>query len=477
MRSPRVPFSSLAIAALLAAPVVGSAEPTLITAWQGVRAHSAEYAAAVARRDAGAAARETARALWLPTLAAQGALAHRSYESDTTGAQFSAPGFGTSTGVDFRTSVNGGNARQWAFIAQQPLFDAARVADSQAASARSRLAEAQFQQIEQALMVRTAETLAAVVESGARWRAVQRQRDAAMRARDLAHERYEAGDLPVTEWREAQAQADQLAVLELDAQQAFAVANEAFANLTGLAPPIAPTEGGASQRPVTTGASELRGSLAPVANWLQRARDQSPLLAIHSERQALAEAELRRWSRIDGFQLSLVGQYGRETLTGTGDYGDAGATQRLATIGLQFTVPLFTGGLRSAQRHAAESSLRAARADLEGAQQDVELQVRSAWLAASNARARLQATVRAQESADSRLDATRIGHEAGDRTLLDLLAAEGAALNAEAGAAAARCEGLLATLRLAAATGSLDEAALKEAANGEFSCGYGPGNE
>lgn len=467
----RAPWIRLASLTLLVAPAAAGAGTTLIDTWRGVVANSPEYAAALARRETGAASREAARALWLPTLAGQGGVAYRSFESATTGAQFSAPGFGTSNGVDFRTSTNGGNATQWALVAQQPIFDAARVADTAAAQAKARMMDAQFHQTEQALMVRAAEALAAVVETGARFHAVQRQREAAIRARDMAHERFDSGDLPVTEWREAQARADQLAVMELDAQQSFAVANEAYANLTGLAPPGDADTADAAAPGGARPAGDAAASAPPVAEWLRLARDHSPVLALQQQQQALSAAELRRWSRLDGVQLSLVGQYGRESLTGSGDFGDSGTSQRVATIGLQLTVPLFTGGMRSAQRHAADAALRAANADLDAAQLQVELQVRSAWLAAGTARARLEAMHRAQESAEARLDATRIGHEAGDRTVLDLLAAEGAALQARADTAGARCGGMLATLRLSAAAGTLDEATLREVSGGEFACG------
>jgi outer membrane protein len=467
--------SSLRNALLLAAlAVAGQAGAvTLAEAWQGVVDHSPEYAAAAARRDAGLASRQAARALWLPTLAGQAGLALRSYQSETTGAQFSAPGFGTSNDVDFRTSVNGGNDHQWSLVAQQPIFDASRVADSQAARARARMAEAQFRQAQQALMLRTAEALAAVVESGARLRAAERQRQSAMRARDSAHARFDSGDLPVTEWREAQAQADALAVAELDAQQANAIANEAFANLTGLAPPALPSNAAASVTGPTGDPGEAPsapGTLGPVEDWLRRAREQSPLLSLQQEQRAVAEAEVRRWAHADGFQLNLVGQVGYDSLSGSGDYGPAGSNQRVAAVGLQFTVPLFTGGMRSAQRHAADASLRAASADLDATQQQVALQVQSAWIAAGNARARLVAMQRAEASANSRLEATRIGQESGDRTMLDLLGAEGAALQAQAGTVSARCDGLLATLRLAAAAGMLDEPTLRMADTGAFDC-------
>lgn len=477
-RAPGVAAATLGL--WLAAPwQAGAAEPLLAEAWRGVVAHSPDYAAAIARRDAGLAAADAARALWLPTVAAQGGLARRSLDTETTGAQFSAPGLGTSNGVDFRTSTSGGTDRQWAFMAQQPLIDAARVADASALKARARMAGAQFDQSVQALMVRTAETLAQAIQAAARFEAVQRQRESAMRARDEARARFDSGDLPVTEWREAQAQADQLAVAELDAQQALAIANEAWSNLTGLPPP-APSPVDATDSPVRaeSAAAAVQAAEAPareaprpLEDWLATARVHSPMLRLQEGQRDLADAESRRWSRVDGLQLSLVGQLGRERLAGSGDFGESGTTQRLATVGVQATLPLFTGGMRTAQRRMAEGSARAAAAELDAARQQLDLQVRSAWLSAGNAHARLGWLRQAGESAASRLDATRVGHEAGDRTLLDLLSAQGAALQARAGVVAARCEGLVATLRLAAAAGTLDEAALRDAAAGEFTCG------
>jgi outer membrane protein len=316
------------------------------------------------------------------------------------------------------------------------------------------------------------------VENEAQLSAVRRLRESAERARDTAQERFNAGDLPVTEWREAQAQADLLRVQELDASEAAAVANETYASLTGLPPPAS---GIADRAFISTAAaadptvgSQDAPMPAPLADWLDRARRHSPTVAMQREQQALAEADLRRYTVTDGLQLNIVGQYGRDALSGSGSYGAASSSQRVATVGVQVSMPLFTGGMRSAQRHAATASLRAARADAEGAEKQIDLQVRAAWLAAGNARARLNATLHAQASADSRLDATRVGHDAGDRTLLEVLAAEGFALQSRAGAIAARCEGLLSTLRLEAAAGSLSEQTLREAASGEFVCGALP---
>lgn len=60
----------------------------------------------------------------------------------------------------------------------------------------------------------------------------------------------------------------------------------------------------------------------------------------------------------------------------------------------------------------------------------------------------------------SRLDATRVGRQVGDRTTLDLLNAENDAAAAELALLRARVSLLLDRLRLAALAGRLDEAQL-----------------
>ncbi len=464
------PMSFTLPALLIAHVSAWAGNSVLEQAWQGVVAQSPEYAAARARRDAGAAASAAARALWMPTIGAEGGIGRRSVDSVSSGAQFSAPGFGTTNDVDFRTSVNDGNAHQWGVVLQQPLLDAGRVADAAALRSRARMAEAQFRLTEQSLMVRTAEALAAVVEADARFAATRRQHEAAQRERDQAQARFESGDLPVTEWREAQAQLDALAINELDAQQALAVATAAYADLTGLAAPAAARE--PLPPPSTGNADPVIGDAgAPLEQWLRRANESSPALTLQYEALAQAQAESRRWSRLDGFRLDLVGRYGRESISGRGDFGAADINNRGGSIGIQATVPLFSGGMRAAQRRSAESGERAAQADLDAARQQTLLRTRTAWLGVESARARVRAQERALASAVLRLDATRVGFESGDRTLLDVMAAEGSALQAAADGVRARCEGLVATLRLSAAAGSLTAQSLEAADGGDFACG------
>ncbi|MCG9093441.1 TolC family protein, partial [Laribacter hongkongensis] len=90
----------------------------------------------------------------------------------------------------------------------------------------------------------------------------------------------------------------------------------------------------------------------------------------------------------------------------------------------------------------------------------VDDQVRQAWQGASVGHARLAALAAARQSVERQLAATRAGVEEGARTTLDLLNAQQARAGIVREQAALRHDTLLDWLRLQAATGDLDPAAL-----------------
>ena len=91
-------------------PCPGATSTSSRTHWPRSTSARASSRAARSAREAGAARREQGAALWRPKVQFSGTLGIASNETSTAGAQFSAPGFGTSTGVDFNTSINGGKA-------------------------------------------------------------------------------------------------------------------------------------------------------------------------------------------------------------------------------------------------------------------------------------------------------------------------------------------------------------------------------
>ena len=132
-------------------------------------------------------------------------------------------------------------------------------------------------------------------------------------------------------------------------------------------------------------------------------------------------------------------------------------------VGVQLTVPLSTGGWRSARQDEALAQQAQAEAQLESTREQVAQQVHAAWLGLSVGAEQVRALTEALTASEDRLAATQLGHEVGDRTLLDALNAQNDAAAARLALAQARTSLLLAHLRLAALAGQLDETTLRSA--------------
>ena len=441
------------IGLFLASGSAGAAGVGVADAWQAAMQRDPQFEAARAQWEAGRTHAAQGRALWMPTLAVQGSAGRADQRSQTSGAAFSAPGFGSTHGVDFQTSVNGGTSRQWAFVAEQPLYDPARMADFTAQKNTAAVADAQFQQARQDLLLRTARAYFAVLNARTELVALRRLHAAAEQARATAQGRYESGDIPATDMREAQASADAIGVQELDAQTAVTLSEAVFTDLTGLEP-VALKELPESEPTELPAPDSLDA-------WTQKALAGSSQLAMQRLAVASASAQVDRYGMLASPTLSVVARLGRESLRGSGDFGAADITGRQASIALQASIPLFTGGMRSAQRHEAKLLQHKAGADLDVANQQVRQQTRAAWLGVTTAAARVRALQRLHGSTQDRLGATRLGVEIGDRTALELLNAQVDFLRSGTDFQQAQSDWLLAELQLGAVAGVLTEADLE----------------
>src|SRR5690606_34736439 len=197
--------------------------------------------------------------------------------------------------------------------------------------------------------------------------------------------------------------------------------------------------------------------------WLARAARQNTQLQLAQTRQQGVEQELRKTSLPLAPTLELVASHGREKLSGDADVGSASYSAEQSMVGLQVSIPLYTGGMRSARQDEARARLAEAEAELDHGRLLVARQTRAAWLALSVGREQAQALAAAAEASQARLAATRIGRKTGERSTQDLLDAENAAAAAELELAQVRATLFLQELRLAALAGQLDEGFFQQA--------------
>ena len=438
-----------ALLALAGWPLAAGAQD-LLSVWRAAEQHDRTLAVARAEHAAAQTRREQAAALWRPQIGLVLGAGLGAADTRMKGAQFAAPGMGSSEGVDFATSVHAGLATRAALTAQQPLMHPAREAARVQLELGAEMGDSAWRAARIAALLRTAQRYFALALADEALRVAERQAEALARARTEAHDRFQIGESPVTDTHEADAALAGVRAQVEAARLQRELARQALADSTGLAQPSARLPG----------ASAAPGQ--SLAAWTGAALAAKPQLRQAAQGVAMAGHELRRRRAGDAPSLDLVAQAGFDRLGGRGEFGSASNRNASAMVGLQLTIPLYDGGHSRAQASEGARLLDKAQAQLEQAREQVTEQVRSAWLGWQAGAARVDALQGGLRASAARLDATRLGRAVGDRTLLDVLNAENDHARATLALAEALTEQLQQRLRLAALADALDDALLAE---------------
>ena len=455
---------TLSLALAFACQAHSATAADLIDVWQAAVQNDKTYAAGRAAQATAQPRRDQAAALWRPNVGLTASVGVASNETDTRGAQFSAPGFGQATGVGFSTSVTNGTSGRWAVTATQPLYNPQRRAQQQQLSLSAELVDLEWQAAGQALMLRTAERYFDLALAEEAQRVLRLQMDAVQRATTEAQDRFKLGSVPVTDTHEARARLASVRAQVLSAESDVQLKRSLLADSTGLPATALVARLPASLPAASTAASHGSAGGAAVRTletWLNEAQAGNPDIRSQLLAAEVARQEAGKYSRRSSATVDLVAQAGRDRLSGSGDFGSASNTGANRMIGIQLSVPLFTGGYRDAKQEEAMRLADKAAADVERTRQEVAQQVRAAWQGLSVGAERVQALAEALNASGARRDATQLGREVGQRTTLDLLNAENDAASAQLSLAQGRVGLLLDRLRLAALTGQLDEGALR----------------
>ena len=126
-------------------------------------------------------------------------------------------------------------------------------------------------------------------------------------------------------------------------------------------------------------------------------------------------------------------------------------------IGLQFDLPIYSGGRVTSQTRQALAELDQTTQALTRTRRATEKQARDAYVAIRAAISRVKALEQAVISAQSAVDSTEAGFEVGTRTIVDVLLAQRTLFRAQTDYQKARYNYLLFGLQLKQAAGSLAE--------------------
>jgi len=309
-------------------------------------------------------------------------------------------------------------------------------------------AEAQLAQARQDLLLRVAQAYFDVLAAQDALEALETNKKATAENLAQAKREFEVGTKTIVDTHEAQARADQIEAQEQVALGDLVVKRNALRAITGHEPgPLVPlADGPQLAAPQPTDAEA----------WARRAEESNPGVSTAQANADIAHLETKRQRDARLPTVDLQAQGSVERYNGS-VYLQPSNTARQATIGVQVTIPIYTGGMIQSQVREALLNEDKARQDLEFARRSASQGARQAYVGAVYGLAQIRALESAQVSAQSQLDSTKLGYKVGVRINLEVLDAETQLVNTRRDLKKARYDFLVNGLRLQSAVGSLAE--------------------
>jgi len=323
-------------------------------------------------------------------------------------------------------------------------------------------AEADYRAAEESLIQRTAQAYFNVLNARDSLDAQVAALDAYTHQLDQANVRYEAGLIAITDVKEAQAQHDQTAAAVIDAKRNLASMQQALREITDQDYDFLAKPG--DDMPLQT------PQPADPARWVQVSMDQN--LTLLSSRLAADVARENVYIAQSGHAptIDLTGIRSNNNQFGDQVVGIGGPSIRYPypfeqsnkQIGVQVTVPIFSGGLVSSQARQAQFQWIAAKDHVITISRQTEHQARDAYNGIVSEVARVNALKQGVESAQVAMRATQAGYDVGTRTEVELLQQRQNLVQAQTSYAQARYDYLLDIVQLRLAAGTLDQQTLQQ---------------
>jgi outer membrane protein len=348
------------------------------------------------------------------------------------------------------------NVNGYTLSLSQPLFRMQNFIAVDQASMQVKQSEAAFYDVQQNLIVRSAQAYFDVLLAEDNVMLSAAQKIAISEQLAQAKRNFEVGTATIVDTYEAQAKYDLAVAKEISDQNDLEIKKRALQQLIGKMPDrLAP----------------LKDKLAlplpqpsDMEQWVAASDKDSPVIAQFKAAYDIAVKEVDRNKAGHYPTLDLVGSYGESnnpTVALSGLIGPALST-KASQVGLQLSLPLYQGGGTQSKIRQALANKDKAEQDLENTRRTVAQNVRQSYLGVTNGAAQVKAFEAALVSNQSSLDSTVLGRDVGVRTSVDVLNAQQQLFQAQRDLQSARYIAVMSQLKLKSATGRLQEEDLAE---------------
>jgi outer membrane protein len=450
-RNLRLGAMALAIWGGLTALSAAHAE-SLVELHQAAKAYDAAYLSAKTQAEATKFQVEQAYALGRPNLGLQAGINRTRYDSSltpTTLEQNTAAAVGKKASYD--TLATG---KRLAIQGNYSLYNPVNDAKIEQAEQQLKAVESDLQIAESDLTARLAKAYFDVLSAQDVLSATQTNKKAVAEQLASAKRSFEVGNATITDTREAQARYD-LA----DAQEVYATNDLRFKRIT-----LDQVVGRSNVQPSPLKPPIKLDGLATgeMDDWVARAGD-SP--AIRKANVGLDAARIELDKARSGHlpTLDLVGSVQRSIVnSANATYNANAGAGTTGIIGLEFKLPLYTGGAAQNRINEVRLLLDKAESDRDNALRTTTLATRQAYTAVQSGLAQVKALEAAETSAKLALEATQLGYKVGVRINKDVLDAFNFVANTQRDLYRYRYDVIVASVKLKQAAGTLQDADIEE---------------
>ncbi|HQZ44482.1 MAG TPA: TolC family outer membrane protein [Usitatibacteraceae bacterium] len=345
------------------------------------------------------------------------------------------------------------NTQSYAVTLSQPVFRWQNWIAISQAEQQVLQTEATFASAKQDLIVRVAQAYFDVLLAQDNVAVSEAQKKAISEQLAQAKRNFEVGTSTIVDTLEAQARYDQAVAKDISDKNDLEVKKRALQQLLGK-----PSDGLA---PLKEALELPTPKPANIEDWVSAASTSSFSVAVSRAALEIAGQEVERAKAGHYPTVDLSASY-THSRAPTLSLGTSEITTNSGALGLQLSVPLFAGGATQSRVRQALAGRDRAGQDLENTQRTVAQSVRQSYLNVTSGIAQVKALEQALASTQSQLDSTILGRDVGVRTSVDVLNAQQQVFQTRRDLLQARYAYILNTLRLKAATGTLDEPDLEQ---------------
>ena len=378
-----------------------------------------------------------------------GLLPNLSGTANTTGNRV-----GTSNAKTLRSleGTSNYNSKGYTLTLTQPLLNFANWAQVSQANYTAKQADASLAAAAQDLIIRVAQAYFNVLYAQDNLQYVQAEKTAYAKQLDQIKARYSVGLDAITSVYNAQASYDSTVAQEIAAQNTLHDNQETLRQLTGQTYP--------SLANLKIELPLLTPQPNDVEQWVNTATQHNSQLIASTYSMEAARQNIKANFGNHLPTLNAVSSYGR-----TSNNGLQSINQDTRTIGLQLSVPIFSGGLTSSRVRQAQDDFQTASANRENQYRQTMVTTRQKFNDVLAGISKIEADRQATLSAQSSLDSTQESFKVGTRTIVDVLNAEQALYQTKSNYSQDEYTYLLNTLLLKQASGTLRPSDLAEINN------------